>query len=123
MSYRILADLVVVIHLAFILFVAAGGLFAFRWKWLPILHLPAVLWGALVELQGWLCPLTTLEWKLRRLGESGAYPEGFIEHYLVPIVYPDRLTPEMQAGLGAAVLCVNGAIYGWLFWRRKGRKR
>ncbi len=118
MIYRILADAVVTLHFGFILFVVFGGLLAILRRWILLLHLPAVIWGALIEFQGWLCPLTTLEWKLRRAGEEAAYGRGFIEHYLVPIVYPDRLTPELQAVLGAAVLLINGAVYGWLFRHR-----
>lgn len=117
MSYRILADVVVVIHFGFILFVIFGGLLAIRRRWLLFLHLPSAIWGALIEFRGWLCPLTTLEWTLRQTGGSTAYHRGFIEHYLVPIVYPDRLTPELQAALGVAVLLINGAVYGWLLWR------
>jgi hypothetical protein len=119
MIYRILADMVVIIHLAFILFVVFGGLPAIRWKWVALFHLPSVIWGALIEFKGWLCPLTTLEWRLRLAGGRDAYPSGFMEHYLIPIVYPDKLTPELQTFLGAAVLIVNGAVYSWLFWRWK----
>lgn len=118
MIYRILADTVVTLHFGFILFVVFGGLLAILRRWILLLHLPAVIWGALIEFQGWLCPLTTLEWELRRAGGEAAYGRGFIEHYLVPIVYPDRLTPELQAVLGAAVLLINGAVYGWLFRHR-----
>ncbi|SEM43434.1 Protein of Unknown function [Syntrophus gentianae] len=117
MIYRILADGVVTIHFGFILFVVFGGLLAIRRRWILFLHLPAAIWGALIEFQGWLCPLTTLEWKLRQVGGETAYHQSFIEHYLVPIVYPDRLTPELQAALGIAVLLINGAIYGWLIRR------
>ncbi|OPY11563.1 MAG: hypothetical protein A4E66_01331 [Syntrophus sp. PtaB.Bin001] len=123
MIYRILADLVVTIHLAFIIFVVFGGFLTIRWNRLWIFHLPSAIWGALIEFQGWLCPLTTLEWRLRRIGGQSAYEHGFIEHYIVPIVYPDRLTPELQTGLGAAVLVLNGTIYCWLLWRRRRDKR
>jgi len=119
MIYRILAAAVVTLHFGFILFVVFGGLLAVRRRWMLLLHLPAAIWGALIEFQGGLCPLTTLEWRLRQAGGEAAYGRGFIEHYLVPIVYPDRLTPELQAVLGAAVLLINGAVYGWLFRRRK----
>jgi len=121
MIYRILADLVVIIHLMFIIFVVLGGLIAIRWRWILVFHLPSVIWGALMEFQGWLCPLTTLEWKLRQTGGGNAYNIGFIEHYLVPIVYPDRLTPELQAALGVAVLFINGAVYGLFIWRCRDR--
>jgi hypothetical protein len=123
MIYRILADLVVILHLAFIIFVVIGGTLIIRWKWLWVFHLPAAIWGALIEFQGWLCPLTTLEWKLRQIGGQSAYERGFIEHYIVPIVYPDRLTPELQASLGVAVLILNGTIYCLFIWRRRRGKR
>jgi len=121
MSYRILADLVVVIHFGFILFVIFGGLLAIRRRWILFLHLPAATWGALIEFRGWFCPLTTLEWTLRQAGGSAVYDRSFIEHYLVPIIYPDRLTPELQAALGMAVLLINGAVYSWLLrqWRHR----
>lgn len=122
MIYQILADMVVVIHLMFIIFVVFGGLIAIRWRWILIFHLPSVIWGALIEFQGWLCPLTTLEWKFRQLGGRSSYRIGFIEHYLIPIVYPDRLTPELQTAMGIAVLIINLAIYSW-FLRRLNRKK
>lgn len=122
MIYRILADLVVVIHFAFIIFVVLGGLLVVRWKWLRAFHIPSVIWGALIEFEGWLCPLTTLEWKLRHAGGRSVYHDGFIEHYLIPVVYPERLTPEIQAALGLAVLVLNGTVYSWLLWRWKRKK-
>ncbi len=123
MIYRILADFVVAVHFGFILFVIFGGLLAISRRWILFLHLPAAIWGALIEFQGWLCPLTTLEWKLRLAGGGTAYERSFVEHYLVPIVYPDRLTPELQTALGIAVLLTNGAVYGWLIRRWRHRKK
>jgi len=122
MINRILADLVVLIHFGFILFVIFGGLLAIRRRWILFLHLPAAIWGALIEFRGWLCPLTIVEWTLRQADGSATYDRGFIEHYLVPIVYPDRLTPGLQASLGMAVLFINGVVYGWLLWRWRHRK-
>ncbi|OPY89259.1 MAG: hypothetical protein A4E72_01171 [Syntrophus sp. PtaU1.Bin208] len=122
MLYRILADFVVALHFGFILFVIFGGLLAIRRRWILFFHLPAAIWGALIEFQGWLCPLTTLEWRLRQAGGEAAYVQSFIEHYLVPIVYPDKLTPELQMSLGMAVILINGAVYGWLLWRWRGAK-
>lgn len=117
MSYAIAADLLVVLHLTFILFVAAGGLLAIRWPRLAWVHLPAALWGALIELGGWICPLTPLENSLRlRAGEAG-YAGGFIEHYILPLVYPPGLTRDIQIGLGIAVLVVNGLAYTALILR------
>jgi hypothetical protein len=117
MLYRILADLVVLTHLAFIVFVLLGGLLALRWRWMPWVHLPAAFWGALVAFFGWFCPLTPLENSLRRASGSAGYSGGFIEHYVVPIIYPTELTRELQVFLGLFVLAVNLAIY-IVVWRR-----
>ena len=119
MAYRIFADSVLVIHLGFILFVVAGGLLV-RWRiGVAWVHLPAVAWGALIEFRGWICPLTPLEiWARSRAGETG-YTGGFIEHYLLPVVYPRGLTQEVQIVLGAAVLVVNLAVYAWVLRRRR----
>ena len=115
------ADAVLVLHLGFILFVLLGGLLAVRWCWVPLLHLPAVAWGVYVELSGGLCPLTPLENRLRiAAGESG-YAGGFIEHYLLPLIYPAGLTHEIQYVLAAVVAGVNVLAYGWV-WRRRGRR-
>lgn len=108
---RVLADLVVVMHVAFIVFVLIGGLLASRWRWMPVVHLPAVLWGAAVELFGWVCPLTPLENLLRRAGGGEGYSVNFIEWYLVPVVYPAGLTRELQLFLGVTVVAVNAVIY------------
>ncbi len=107
------ADALVVAHLAFILFVVAGGLLAFRWPKVIWLHLPALLWGVFIELNNWVCPLTPIEQELRRMAGDGGYQGGFIDHYLVPVIYPSGLTPETQFALGLAVLSINGLIYGW----------
>ncbi|MDA8163459.1 MAG: DUF2784 domain-containing protein [Desulfobacteraceae bacterium] len=120
--YRLLADLTLVIHLLFVLFVIFGGLVMLRWPRTAILHLPAALWGAVVELSGWLCPLTPLEnYFLEQSGAAG-YRTGFIEHYLLPLIYPGKLTREMQVFLGVAVVVVNGLLYGLLLLRLR-RKR
>ena len=119
MAYRLLADLVLVVHFAFIVFVVAGGWLVLRRPMLAWLHLPAVVWGALVEFSGWICPLTPLEvFFLRRSGAAG-YSGGFIEHYLSPVIYPDGLTPAMQTLLGAAVVVINGLVYAQLLRRRR----
>jgi len=118
---RIAADIVVLIHLFFILFVAAGGLLAFRWPRIAWAHLPAVVWGALIELTGWICPLTPLENHLRAAAGDPAYTGGFIERYIVPIVYPAGLTRGMQIGLAAAVIIVNLIFYGALVISRTSR--
>jgi hypothetical protein len=123
MLYRALADLVVVVHLAFIAFVVAGGLLV-RWRrGIAWLHLPCALYGAAIELVGWVCPLTPLENHLRRLGGERGYAGGFVEHYLVPIIYPRALTPGAQVALGVVVAAVNVAIYAWALGRRRSGGR
>ncbi|MBK5283079.1 MAG: DUF2784 domain-containing protein [Nitrospiraceae bacterium] len=118
--YPFLADLVLVVHLAFVVFVLCGGLLVLRWRWIAWLHLPAALWGAVVEFTGWICPLTPLENWLRAQGGEATYAGGFIVRYLQSILYPDALTPDIQAVLGVLVLVVNLVIYGWLW--QAGRK-
>jgi hypothetical protein len=122
MAYRWLAEATVALHFAFIVFVVLGGLLVVRnarWAWL---HLPAVAWVAWLEFTGAICPLTPLENALRtRAGEAG-YAGGFIDHYLVPVIYPAGLTPQIQVALGAAVVALNVAMYAWA-WRRWRRLR
>ena len=119
MPYRVLADLTVVIHLAFILYAAFGGLAVLRCPRTAWIHIPAVIWAAVVELAGWICPLTPLEIWLRTTGGSSAYATGFVDHYLVPIVYPGYLTRSVQIGLGLSVLLLNVLVYGVVWrWRR-----
>jgi uncharacterized protein DUF2784 len=114
---RLAADAVLTLHLAFIAFVMLGGLLAFRWRWVPLLHLPAAAWGVFVEATGRMCPLTGLENALRtRAGISG-YAESFVEHYVLPIVYPDGLTEDVQLALAAVALGVNLVLYGLLLRR------
>jgi hypothetical protein len=117
MFFRLLADLVVLTHLAFIVFVVAGGLLALRWRRVPWVQLPAALWGAVIEVAGWVCPLTPLENGLRERAGAAGYAGGFVEHYVVPVVYPGALTREMQVFLAVVVLLANGLIYFWV-WRR-----
>ena len=111
MVYRALADLVLVLHLAFIVFVVAGGLLALRWRWAPLLHLPAAFWGVFIEVSGGVCPLTPLENALRRTAGASGYPGGFIEQYLVPAVYPSALSHSAQLGLAGLVVVVNIFVY------------
>lgn len=111
---QLTADLLVVIHLAFICFVVLGGLLALHWPRVAFIHIPAAVWGALVELQGWLCPLTPLEHHFRTAAGEAGHTGSFIEHYLLPIIYPADLTRDLQLQLGVLVITINAAIYGWL---------
>lgn len=115
--YQLLANAVVVVHGLFIVFIVFGGFLAWRWRCVAAVHLPCAVWGVLIEYRGWVCPLTPLENQLRaRAGEQG-YSGGFIEHYLLPAIYPSGLTPRVQAVLGTAVLAVNLFAYGVLLRR------
>ena len=113
------ADVIVLVHLAFILFVAAGGLLVLRWPKLAWMHVPAVVWGALIELVGWICPLTPLENRLRGAAGEAAFDGGFIDRYIMPIIYPAGLTRGMQLTIGTVVIVVNLVVYGSLVLRRK----
>jgi hypothetical protein len=119
MRYLLLADLLVLVHALFVLFVVLGGLAVLRWPRLAWLHLPAAAWGVAIELGGWLCPLTYLENHFRRLGGAAGYGGSFIEHYLEPLLYPLALTEQTQLALGLTALCVNLGVYLRL-WRRRG---
>ncbi|HEJ3978977.1 TPA: DUF2784 domain-containing protein [Pseudomonas aeruginosa] len=121
MSYRLAADALVWLHLGFILFVLFGGLLPLRWPRLAWLHLPAVAWGCAVEFLGLPCPLTPLENRLRRAAGDAGYSGGFVEHYLLPLLYPAGLTPAVQWILGAIVLLVNLIAYLYLLHRRGSR--
>jgi hypothetical protein len=116
--YAFLADVVMVFHGLFVVFVVTGGLLALRWPGVAWIHLPLAAWGAWVELANRVCPLTPLENHLRRLAGEAGYRGGFLERYLVDLVYPGGLTRPIQIALGAAVIALNGAIYAWA-WRRR----
>lgn len=120
MLFRLAADAVLLIHLAFIVFVVLGAALAFRWRWMPVMHLPAAAWGVFIELTGRICPLTYLENDLRRQAGQAGYSESFIEHYLLNLIYPAGLNPEIQFILAGIVLVTNLALYGWLVRRRRG---
>jgi hypothetical protein len=119
--YRALADLVVTLHLGFVLFVVFGGLLVARWPRLVWIHIPAAVWGAAIEYTGWICPLTPLENWLRTRGGEAGYADGFIEHYLLPTLYPQGLTRGTQFVLGSLVLMINAAAYGALLLRTRRR--
>ena len=122
MTDLLLADAAVAVHALFVAFVLLGGALALRWQRVAILHLPAAAWGAWVEFTGTICPLTPLENQWRRAAGEAGYQGGFVEHYVVPVLYPEGLTPATQVALGAAVVAVNAAVYA-LAWRRAQRKR
>ncbi|OHB79136.1 MAG: hypothetical protein A2W31_15185 [Planctomycetes bacterium RBG_16_64_10] len=116
---RFVADALVVLHLGFILFVVLGGLLVLPWQRIAWVHLPCAVWGVLIELGGWVCPLTVFENQLRHAGGSAGYAGGFVDHYLVPVVYPAALTRGLQVSLGAVAIAVNVVIYGGLLVARK----
>ena len=122
MGYRLLADVVVVAHLAFIAFVLAGGMLVLARPGFAWIHLPAVAWAAYAELTSTICPLTPLENILRtRAGQAG-YEGGFVEHYLIPLIYPPGLTSSTQCVLGVIVIVLNAAIYAAVWWRVARRR-
>ena len=122
MPYLLLADAVLLLHLAFIAFVVCGALAVWRWPRVAWLHLPALAWGVYAVIAGAICPLTPLENALRSAGGAAAYAPSFIEHYLLPIVYPEAVQGvagrPLQVALGVAVVIVNVVLYAWLALRR-----
>ncbi|MBI4793115.1 MAG: DUF2784 domain-containing protein [Deltaproteobacteria bacterium] len=122
MFAQLAADLLVILHLLFILFAVFGGWLAVKWRWVLFLHLPAAAWAALIEFQGWICPLTPLEQRFRQAAGRSSYQGGFVEHYVVPIIYPEGLTRDIQIVLGVLVIAANLAAYGFVLGRRKQGK-
>jgi len=122
MGYRLLADGLVAVHVAFVGFVVLGGLLVLRWPWVACAHLPAVAWGVVIELAGWVCPLTPLENQAREAGGGIAYQGDFIDHYLLPVLYPAELTRQVQCALGFGALLLNVAIYALVIARRRRRE-
>ena len=122
MIYFLLADSVLLLHLVFIIFVVFGGLLALKnLKWAN-LHIPAAVWGCLIEFKGWICPLTPLEnWLYSRAGGS-TYQESFIAHYLLPLIYPTELTRNVQFILGVSIILINIFIYSFVLYKRMIRK-
>lgn len=124
MTYRLLADVVVVVHALFVAFVVAGGLLALRWRRIALVHLPCAAYGALVVLVGWTCPLTPLENHLRRLAGEAGYDGGFLERYLLRLLYPDPYPAWLGWALGGVVLAANAAVYALVLARgRRGAPR
>ena len=113
--YLLFADLIVILHLGFIVFAALGALLAFKWPRLVWLHLPAVIWAAITEFMGLICPLTPLENWLRQQAGADSYQTSFISHYLLPLIYPPGLTPSIQWLLGGILVMLNVLIYAWLY--------
>lgn len=116
------ADLLVVVHFVFIVFVMFGGLLVLKWRKVAILHIPCAIWGALVEFSGWICPLTPFERYLREAAGGAAYSGGFIDHYIMPLIYPTGLTRGMQISLGITVVIVNLCVYGLVIINRSRNK-
>jgi len=122
MLFRLLADATVVLHLAFVVFVLLGGVLVLRWPRVAWVHLPSAAWGAWIEFAGWVCPLTPLENWLRQQGGGPAYTASFVEHYVVPVLYPAALTRDLQWRFGGVVLLVNAVVYATVL-RRRGRRQ
>ncbi|TAJ09414.1 DUF2784 domain-containing protein [Marinilabiliaceae bacterium JC017] len=122
MIFQILADLTIIIHGLFILFILFGALLAFRWKRIIWFHLPLAIWGAMVEYFHWICPLTPLENHFRRLSGEAGYEGDFIEQYLIPVIYPENLTPQFQIIFGSIVVVINLIIYSSLVYKWKKNK-
>ncbi len=121
MIYRLGADAIVVFHICFVGFVLFGGLAVLRWPRLMFVHLPAAVWGAIVEFTGWLCPLTPFENNLRGWGQQPGYTGSFVDHYIIPVLYPTGLTRETQVVIGCIVLALNLSAYGLLIARMRRR--
>lgn len=119
-SPALLADVVLVAHLAFVAFVALGGFFVLKWPRVAWFHVPAAAWGVAIEFGGWICPLTPVENRLRELAGEQGYRGDFVARYLLPLIYPDGLTREAQVALGLMALLINGAIYIAVLRRRRG---
>lgn len=123
MLYSLLADIIVIIHLAFIIFVVLGGILVLKWKWMIWLHIPAAIWGALIEFMGWICPLTPLENRFRMLAGESGYTGDFIARYILPVIYPGALTRGIQILLGVFVIVINLAIYAYIMWRYFAKRK
>jgi hypothetical protein len=123
MPASLLADLILVGHLGIIVFAVFGALWALWWSWAPLMHLPVLAWAAYIELSAGICPLTPLENSLRQAAGESGYSNSFIEHYLVPLVYPPGLTSGAQLWLAASLLLLNGLFYSYVVARRRALRR
>jgi hypothetical protein len=124
MSFRLAADFVLLLHLAFILFAILGAAITIWWRWIPLLHVPVAAWALFVELTGRSCPLTYFEITLRIKAGQFGYTESFVEHYLLKLIYPAGLTRDIQFVLAGVLIAINTAIYGWiLFCKRNSQKK
>jgi hypothetical protein len=122
MFYSVLADLIVALHLTFVVFSVIGGLCVFKWRRIAWVHVPAVTWAVINEFTGWVCPLTPVEDWLRAKGGATEYKSGLVEHYILPLIYPSALTRRLQIFLGIIVLGVNAIIYVWIVCRLRKNK-
>lgn len=120
--YSILADIVIFVHFLFIIFVVLGGLLVVKWSWIKFIHIPAAIWGALIEIQSWVCPLTPLEVRFKMKAGESIYEGGFIEHYIMPIIYPPGINRKMQIILATVVIVINLGIYSWILYNSKKNK-
>ena len=120
MRYALFADAIAFIHSLFVLFVMFGSLLVLRWPRATWLHLPALVWGLIVEFSGAICPLTPLESRFRLLGNESGYSEDFLSHWLLTVLYPESLTRGLQTALGVLLLLLNLSLYGWI-WRKNRR--
>lgn len=119
MLFHVAADLLVVFHFLFVIFVLFGGLLILKWRFIMWLHIPAVVWGVVVEWMGWICPLTPWEWSLREKAGQLGYSGSFIDYYIIPIIYPEGLTRELQVSIGIFVILINLIVYGFIFYKFK----
>ena len=118
MVYAALAGVVVALHLAFVAFVVFGAALALRWRWMPLVHVPAASWGVVIEWTGGICPHTPLENRLRVRAGEAAYEGDFVDRYLIATLYPEALTRDIQMLIGGLVLVLNVALYA-IVWRRR----
>lgn len=123
MNAGLAADMLVLVHLGFIVFVALGGFLVIKWPKIAFLHLPCASWGVTIAFGGWICPLTTLEMHVRQSAGQAGYGGGFVDHYVLPIVYPQGLTSGLQIVFGVILLSVNLCVYGRLLANLKKKKK